>query len=218
MLQHSLCFRSPVWLLQRFPKRYSRLSKNFSDCAGASGACEAAQELRAYLGTLPALAQAMRRLVASRQCSTGSQAGKPLGPTDSSQKTAAEPALARQHEFTEKLAMQALLSTLQPPDASMASGEASATRRPDQATLPVCQATASANFAQILMSAPQLLSGMPSQVRTQLTSLKAFETYTPALELVARQEPQSSPIGQSQLPASAKCQASCRRYIVCLAS
>ena len=133
--------------------------------------------------------------------------------SESAHSTAGEEAAARQLDLTAKLAMQALLSTLQPcSPAGNATSAATPGQRPDWAALPGWQSRAAGNFASILMSTPQLISSMPSQVRTQLTSLKAFGAYMPAIALVAEQPLHSAPAtGYSQLGASSKCRGCCRR-------
>ena len=167
--------------------------------------CEVADELRAYLGSSPAPARAVRRLMMSRHASAKV--------SESLQSTAEREAAAKQLDLTAKLAMQALLSTLQPCSPTVdATNATTSGQRPDWAALPGWQSRAASNFASILMSTPQLVSSMPSQVRTQLTSLKAFDAYMPAIELVAEQPLHSaSATSHSQPGASSKCRGCCRR-------
>ena len=174
-------------------------------CAGSRETCEVADELRAYLGSSPASARAVRRLMVSRHASAKA--------AESAHSTAGDDVAAKQLDLTAKLAMQALLSTLQPcSPVSDASSPVTAGQRPDWTALPEWQSRAAGNFASILMSTPQLISSMPSQVRTQLTSLKAFSAYMLAVELVAGQPSHSaSATGHSQPHPPSECRACCQR-------
>jgi len=158
----------------------------------------------------------VRRLTVSRQPDTGSKAVNSAGPaTGNSNNAAQSDVLAKQQDMAAKLAMQALLRTLHPCPASSACSASSAiAQQPDLAIVPGWHSTASGHFATIFMSLPQLLSGVPSQVRIQLTSLKSFEAIMPALTAVA--EPGSSPeqTYTHRHPASrTQCRASCRRCV-----
>ena len=192
-----------------------RRAERFACYAGASEAREAAHKLQAYLGSLPALASAVRRLLGSGQPALGTSADKAAGASaQNGIDRGSEDVAAARRSLTAKLAMQALLGMLRPPQASSACGGESGPERPDQAFLPGWQHIAALNFAKTLLSAPALLSGMPSQVRTQLTSLKAFKIVVPAVEMVASQQPSSKPVqGIDCLPPSTPCRASCQRYI-----
>ena len=156
----------------------------------------------------------MRRLTASRQSDTGSKAvNSAASATGKSNKAAQNDMLAKQQDMAAKLAMQALLRTLHPCPASSACSASSAiAQQPDLAIVPGWHSTASGHFATIFMSLPQLLSGMPSQVRTQLTSLRSFEAIMPALTAVAEQDSGLEQTYTHRHPASrTQCRASCRR-------
>jgi len=158
----------------------------------------------------------VRRLTASRQLDTGSKAVNSAGPaTGNSDKAAQNVVLAKQQDMAAKLAMQALLRTLHPCPVSSVCGASSAiAQRPDQAIVPGWHSTASGHFATIFMSLPHLLSGVPSQVRIQLTSLKSFEAIMPALTAVAEQDSSPEQTFTHKRPASrTQCRASCRRCV-----
>ena len=183
-------------------------------CAGTEKAQEAASELRAYLGSMPALARAVKRLIAREHDSSRTQA------SDSDASAAAKSSgdvqqsmVSKQRDMAVKLAMQALLSTLWPCAASSAIAADGGAQRPDQASEPGWQSAAAGHFAKITISSPQRLSGMPSQVRAQLTSLKALEAIIPALDAVAEQQSpaeQERP-GQRDTALRTECRASCQR-------
>ena len=121
--------------------------------------------------------------------------------------------ISKQQDMALKLAMQALLGTLWPCSASQSAVTDVHARQPDQATSPGWQGAAAGHFVKIVMSLPQLLSGMPSQVRTQLTSLRAFEAIMSALNAAAEQHSHAGQThhGQSNSASHTLCSAFCDR-------
>ena len=161
-----------------------------------------------------ALACAVKRLIARKQASIGIQASS-SAPSVSRESSSAiqQDTFLKQTDLAVKLAMQALLSTLWPCSASTALAAAGGAQRPDQATLPGWQGATAGNFTKVIMSLPRLLSGMPSQVRTQLTSLKALEAILPALDAVTKQHSPAEQQQPNQRATSLRthCTASCPR-------
>ena len=165
---------------------------------------------------MPALASAVKRLIVRRQASTGSQASESAA--SAARKSGGDiqqDTTSKQTDLAVRLAMQALLSTLWPCSASSAPAAAGGARRPDQASLPGWQGAAAGHFVQTIMSSPQL-SGMPSQVRTQLTLLKAFEAIMPALNAVTKKAAPSEQRhpGQGDTAMRTRCTSSCQRCSV----
>lgn len=154
------------------------------------------------------------RLITREQDSTRSQASHSVAPATENSSTGVQHNLiSKQQDMAIKLAVQALLSTLWPCATSSVPAADGVTRRPDQSTLPGRQGAAAVQFAKIVMSLPQLLSGMPSQVRTQLTSLRALEAIMPALDAITEEDPgaeQKHP-GRRDTALSPQCRVSCQR-------
>ena len=183
-------------------------------CAGRDEAQKAALELQACFGSMPALACAVKRLMARRQVSTGSRSSRAAtSATEDGNGDVQQSTVSKQRDMAVKLAMQALLSTLWSSAASSAPAADRGARQPDQTSLPGWQRAAAGHFAEIIMTLPQLLSGMPSHIRTQLTSLKALEVIIPALDAIAEQQSpaEQKHAGQRDTASCTQCRASCQR-------
>ena len=182
--------------------------------AGTDRTEDAATELRNYLGSIPALASAVKRLIARKQDSTESQTSQSAATARGHSSTGVQQNLtSKQQDMAIKLAMQALLSTLWSSVASSAPAADSVVRQPDQSTPPVWKGSAANYIAKIIMSMPQLLSSMSSQVRTQLTSLRALEAIMLALDVITEEHSgaEQRHSGQWGTALGTQCRASCQR-------
>lgn len=159
----------------------------------------------------------MKRLIARRHISTGNQLPNSAASTaEHSSGDVQQDAISKQKDMAVKLAMQALLSTLKPCAASSAPAAEGGAQRPNHASLPGWQGVAADHFAKFILSSPRLLSGMPSQVRTQLTSLKALEAIMPALDAIAEQQSpaEQKHAGQRDPTSRTQCRISCQRCLI----